>query len=269
MNGHGREGLAAGSGGAGPAAREGDGTQGGSPTPRERRAWVRRPLLERTPWQGRGGQLAARMGRMGMGLASRIPQWIGYLWLGWVVSWLLLAVWRKPVERRGAGVYEYGHRVLLIGGLLLLFEPGLIGGWAQGRFLDPSAALLWAGLAAVVAGFGLCYWARFTLGGNWSGQIVLKQEHELIRRGPYARIRHPIYTGLLLAVAGTLAVHSHWGGAAGAALIFVGLSIKAQGEEKLLAPVFGDRFTEHLRQTGRFLPRLRRPTAAGGATIAN
>ena len=208
------------------------------------------------------------MGRMGIGVASRIPLWIGYLWLVWAVSWWLLAMWRKPVERRGSGNYEVGHRVLLVAGAILFFRPGWLGAWAQRRFLDPSPALLWAALAAVLAGFALCYWARFTLGGNWSARIVLKQEHELIRRGPYARIRHPIYTGILLAVAGTLAANGTWGGAVGAVLVFIALYIKSQGEERLLAPVFGDRFAEHLRQTGRFLPKLRR-SAAGGAAVAD
>lgn len=151
----------------------------------------------------------------------------------------------------------------------MLFWPWRFGGWAVRRFYFPPPAQLWAALAVVLAGFALCYWARFTLGGNWSGRIVLKQAHELVRRGPYARIRHPIYRGILLAVAGTLAATCYLGAAAGAALMFIALYIKSQGEEKLLAPVFGDRFAEHLRQTGRFLPRLRRPAAAGGATVAN
>ena len=178
-------------------------------------------------------------------------------------------MWRKPVQRRGSGNYEIGHRALLLAGAVMLFWPWRFGGWAVRRFYFPPPAQLWAALAVVLAGFALCYWARFTLGGNWSGRIVLKQAHELVRRGPYARIRHPIYTGILLAVAGTLAATCYLGAAAGAALMFIALYIKSQGEEKLLAPVFGDRFAEHLRQTGRFLPRLRRPAAAGGATVAN
>jgi protein-S-isoprenylcysteine O-methyltransferase Ste14 len=209
------------------------------------------------------------MGRMVIGLVSRIPLWIGYLWLVWAVSWWLLAMWRKPVDRRGSGNYEVGHRVLLVAGAILFFRPWWLGLWAVRRFYVPRPPLLWAALAAVLAGFALCYWARFTLGGNWSGRIVLKQEHELIRRGPYARIRHPIYTGILLAVAGTLAATCYWGAAAGAALMFIAFYIKSHGEEKLLAPVFGERFAEHLRQTGRFLPKLRRPAAAGGSAVAD
>ncbi len=82
------------------------------------------------------------MGRMAIGLANRIPHWIVYLWLAWVVGWILLAMWRKPVERRGSGNYEVGHRVLLSAGAVLLFRPWWLGEWAQRRFLVPSPALL-------------------------------------------------------------------------------------------------------------------------------
>ncbi len=192
-----------------------------------------------------------------MHTSARILAWIGILWLAWIAAWWTLAFWRKPVRQRGDAKYELGHRVLLIAGALMIWRPVWFGP-LRARPYAPPLWLLWAGLAAVLAGMALTFWARFSLGGNWSGRIVLKTGHELIRRGPYARIRHPIYTGILLALLGTVAALSSWSGWLGLALAFLALTIKARGEEKLLAPVFGAEFAEHLRRTGRFLPRLRR-----------
>lgn len=192
-----------------------------------------------------------------MPLSAHIPEWIGFLWLGWFIAWWTLALWHKPVRQRGSAQAEFGHRLILILGALMVWRPEWFGP-LRSRLYMPPAELLWIGLAAVVSGMAITFWARFALGGNWSGRIVLKAGHELIRRGPYARIRHPIYTGIMLAILGTAAVFGRWSDLAGFGLIFAAFTIKARSEETLLAPAFGAAFEEHTCRTGRFLPRLRR-----------
>jgi len=86
--------------------------------------------------------------------------------------------------------------------------------------------------------------------------VMLKHDHELIRTGPYARIRHPIYTGLLLAVLGTAIAIGEYRAILGFVLILVGFSYKAKREEALLEGHFGAAFEEHKRHTGFFLPRF-------------
>ncbi len=189
-------------------------------------------------------------------MPNQILHWISWLWLAWFIAWWLLAFWHKPVRQTASPRIEYGHRILVIAGFVLLwdpFRPAIL----LYRFYHPTAWLLWASLCTVVAGIALTFWARFALGANWSARIVIKQDHELIRRGPYARIRHPIYTGILLAALGTLTATCRWSGILGFVLIFAGLWIKAQAEEQLLAPIFGNAFREHQRHTGLFLPRWR------------
>ena len=75
----------------------------------------------------------------------------------------------------------------------------------RGRSLGPGP-LLWphnltTGVIADVVtflGLLLTLWARVVLGGNWSSGVAFKEQHELIERGPYAYVRHPIYSGVLL-----------------------------------------------------------------------
>jgi protein-S-isoprenylcysteine O-methyltransferase Ste14 len=99
-------------------------------------------------------------------------------------------------------------------------------------------------------------WARATIGREWSGEVQIKQGHRLIRSGPYAHIRHPIYTGLLLAVPGTALAIGEYRALIGLAVICFGFARKAKKEELFLAEQFGPEFEDHRRHTGFFLPRF-------------
>lgn len=118
-------------------------------------------------------------------------------------------------------------------------------------------ALAWPGLALAVAGLILTSAAKLHLRTGFSYSLGVKQDHPLITTGPYARIRHPIYTGILTAMAGAALVFQ-----SGAVLALLaapfGLCFYWQSvtEEKLLEAHFGDAYGEYRRRAGRFLPRL-------------
>jgi protein-S-isoprenylcysteine O-methyltransferase Ste14 len=92
------------------------------------------------------------------------------------------------------------------------------------------------------------------LGGNWSAVVSFKEGHELIDRGPYHYARHPIYTGILLMLLGTAIVDGHaiWIVVLSAA--FIGLSIKARSEERLLTRHFPDAYPAYRRRVKAILP---------------
>jgi len=117
------------------------------------------------------------------------------------------------------------------------------------RLFELGAALTWAGVAFAI-------WARIHLGRYWSATVALREGHTLIRSGPYARIRHPIYTGMLLAVAGTALAVGRYRALVAFAIVLAGFIRKSKREEALLAKQFGSEFEEHRRRTGFFLPRL-------------
>ena len=83
-------------------------------------------------------------------------------------------------------------------GFYLLSQPHPLYGWLRDRFLPVGL-----GVALAAGGIAVAFWARWHLGTNWSGMVTLKEGHQLIRTGPYRAMRHPIYTGILLALLGT------------------------------------------------------------------
>ena len=114
------------------------------------------------------------------------------------------------------------------------------------------------GVALTLAGMVLAISARRHLGENWSDKVELKVDHRLIRSGPYAYLRHPIYSGVLLGVAGTaLAIGMVRGGAA-FCLLLSSYATKARKEERVLAGKFGDAFREYRNNTGFLLPQFRK-----------
>ncbi|HEV2386483.1 MAG TPA: isoprenylcysteine carboxylmethyltransferase family protein [Candidatus Acidoferrales bacterium] len=179
-----------------------------------------------------------------------------YLWVALGLYWLVTArgVKRtKASESRATDILRRGFWV--VGYVLLFTEWGRIS-WLGRRFVPHAPAVADAGLGLTILGLGLAAWARHCLGGNWSAAVALKEGHELVRAGPYARIRHPIYTGLELAIAGTALAVGEWRGVAVFALAAGMYAVKARKEETILAQEFGAAFAEHRRHTGSFLPRL-------------
>jgi protein-S-isoprenylcysteine O-methyltransferase Ste14 len=111
-------------------------------------------------------------------------------------------------------------------------------------------------VALTALGIGFTVWARVHIGRNWSARVVIKEQHELVRSGPYALVRHPIYTGLLLAIAGTALVTGEWRGVLALALATVGFFVKAKREENILSREFGEDFELYRQQTGMLLPKV-------------
>lgn len=122
----------------------------------------------------------------------------------------------------------------------------LPGGWWPGAL----------GLAVTVAGVALACWSRHLLGRNWSGGVQIKHDHELIEDGPYRHVRHPIYTGLLLAVCGAACRVGEVRGLVALAVVGVSFWIKLRYEERFLIDQFGERYLAYMRRTRALVPGL-------------
>jgi protein-S-isoprenylcysteine O-methyltransferase Ste14 len=92
------------------------------------------------------------------------------------------------------------------------------------------------------------------LAGNWSGSVTLKQDHELIRTGPYRFVRHPIYTGALIAVLGTAFAIGQLRGLLAFALTFFAFRYKSQIEERLMIENFGDAYRSYRSSVKALIP---------------
>lgn len=161
--------------------------------------------------------------------------------------------------KRREPVHEWVLRwILMIAAFELLFQPGSYLGILNHRFVPHSQRILELGAAITCIGLAFSIWARQHIGRYWSGSVSIRADHQLIRTGPYSRIRHPIYTGILVGLAGTLLADGHYSAILAFLIVLGGLSWKALREENLLKSEFGPAFEEHKRMTGFFLPRLSR-----------
>src|SRR5438874_845112 len=180
----------------------------------------------------------------------------GKLWMLWAVWWLAMAFFSKATKRRETLSQRFEHVIPAVLGFLFLFQ------WDFGETLfareifRDNPVLMLACVALTFLGLLFAVWARLALGRNWSGTVTIKTNHQLIRRGPYRWIRHPIYTGMLAALLATAIAQGLLSGLVGFAFISLALYRKARREEKFLAQEFGEGFAEHRQHTGMFLPRF-------------
>jgi protein-S-isoprenylcysteine O-methyltransferase Ste14 len=124
------------------------------------------------------------------------------------------------------------------------------------RILPWTEPMFWSAVGLVVAGLGFTVWARLVLGRNWSGVVTLKDNHTLIRSGPYGLVRHPIYTGLLLALIGSAMTRGEWRGFLGLALVAAAFLRKIAIEERWLAEQFPADYARYRQEVPALIPRL-------------
>jgi len=182
--------------------------------------------------------------------------WIYAIWILFVLTWFAAALNRKKTKQRETWLQRGAYVLPLVFAWWLLARPGARYGWLGTRLVGGGSALEWVGVALTAAGVAVAFWARWHLGTNWSGVVTLKEGHELIRTGPYRRIRHPIYTGILLALFGTMLEIREVRGLIAVAIVWISFYVKARREESFLAQEFGERFREHAQHTGMFLPKM-------------
>ena len=196
-------------------------------------------------------------------------------WLAWVVSWLLAAAWSSRAQSRpGLGV-EAAYRAVTVVGVILLFftashSPQATGWPRMHRIIVPMptalttplwtlpAAAAWACVALTVAGFLFAWWARIHLGTLWSGSITRKADHRIVDTGPYGLVRHPIYTGIILALFALATVKAAPAALLGAAVTTASFWLKARFEEGFLSTELGpEAYAAYRRRVPMLIPFLR------------
>jgi protein-S-isoprenylcysteine O-methyltransferase Ste14 len=178
------------------------------------------------------------------------------LWVAWALVWWVWSRDVKPTRRRESAASRATHMVPLALAAVLLVSPRLPGSLLAGRFLPAGPAMFWIGVALLGLGLAFSVWARAYLGRNWSGVVTLKEDHELVRSGPYRYVRHPIYSGLLLAFIGTAIVRGEWRGLLAVALALGALWRKLTLEERWLGEAFGEDYARYRAAVAALIPFL-------------
>jgi protein-S-isoprenylcysteine O-methyltransferase Ste14 len=173
-------------------------------------------------------------------------------WVIFILVWLVSAAFVKPTAVRTSWILRLVTILPILCALLLFWRtpPG-----ALAVLLIPhTAAALWLAVILCLAGLAVALWARFTLAGNWSGMVTLKEGHELVVRGPYRYVRHPIYSGILLLLLGTAVAVGRVRGFVAVLAMLAGFWIKLRQEEALLSGHFPDSYPAYRARVKALIP---------------
>jgi protein-S-isoprenylcysteine O-methyltransferase Ste14 len=175
------------------------------------------------------------------------------LLLVWLVAWLRT----KRTQERAPLVSRLAYGVPVGLASWLLFADNLPFARLQDRIISKNIYTEAAAITLTALGIAFAIWARFYLGQNWSSAVTIKVGHQLIRTGPYAWVRHPIYSGLILAMIGTAIARREPRGLISVALLWLGFWIKSRMEEKFMHKTFGPEYEAYAQSTGALVPKLR------------
>jgi len=181
---------------------------------------------------------------------------LAWMWAALGIYWFVGAWSTKKTEVNETPGTRWLRLLIMCFVFVLLLTSRFRTGFLAFRFVPDTLWSRGIGYGLTVGGMALCVWARLKLGEYWSDKVALKVEHRLIRKGPYARLRHPIYTGVLLAIAGTALAIGEWRGLVALAVMTVNYLIKARREDRILASHFGEEFTAYKAQAGFLVPKL-------------
>jgi protein-S-isoprenylcysteine O-methyltransferase Ste14 len=233
------------------------------------------PMLKLGKWTltGRPAALtiaagAGAVGGAAFSFAMKKTGWIAnfrmeFSWRDWpmlasVGVWLLFSLYWEAAAKNAAPAVNSESRwsrrlhVLLANvALLVIFIP--VPGLRQ-RFLPAWLVVSLAGVGIQVLGLALAIWARRHLGRNWSGEIAIKEDHRLVRSGPYGLVRHPIYTALLAIYAGAAVVSGEMHALVGLAMAGFAYWRKVRLEEANLLQAFGAEYREYCEETRALVP---------------
>lgn len=209
------------------------------------------------------GALTVRFGRLALAIIPALaydPALLAHhRYVVPAIPWVLFSMYWEFAAKDAAAAKSSETKIsrgvhVFLANVALLLEIAPIRG--LGRFLPPTSLSLALGVAVEASGLFLAIWARRALGRNWSGEISIKVEHQLVRSGPYKLLRHPIYTGLLAMYAGAALVTGTWLAILGLAMAAFAYWRKIRLEEENLNVAFGAEYDAYRRETWALVPGL-------------
>ncbi|SDD02368.1 Protein-S-isoprenylcysteine O-methyltransferase Ste14 [Sphingomonas sp. YR710] len=190
------------------------------------------------------------------------------VWAIWGLSWAIAALWADRAIARPAAAREWRYRLFTVSGFLALLS---FGAWPRGGSMAGMPSVLfaplwhlpapieWALVLLALAGAGFAWWGRLHLGRLWSAALTRKQDHRVVDSGPYAIVRHPIYTGLIAAAVATLGIRGNPLCLTGFVLFVMGYVLKASEEERFLSAELGEHvYARYRAAVPMLIPCVRR-----------
>ena len=183
---------------------------------------------------------------------------LGWIWIAVVAIWAAAAFVTKRAVKRQSPVTRLLVETwccMLAASKQFAVQPGNAWSGVLHRRIVPDQPLYgWLSLLITCAGIAFTLWARFFLGRNWSGTVTVKENHELMRSGPYGIVRHPIYAGLSLAFLGTAIGFGELRGLIGLPILVFGWKYKANVEERFMIGHFGEQYRRYRSEVKGLIP---------------
>lgn len=176
------------------------------------------------------------------------------LWVLLLVLWAAAAPFAKKIVLQEPTLTWLAQMAAFVAAMYLLVFPPLPIAWLNRPLFPATVLICLIGAGLVTVGIAFVAWARLTLGRNWSSSSALKQDHELIRSGPYRWVRHPIYTGLSVAILGSALEHGEVRSLLAVAICAIGFWSRIRAEEQLLMQQFQSEYTAYADEVPAFFP---------------
>jgi protein-S-isoprenylcysteine O-methyltransferase Ste14 len=178
------------------------------------------------------------------------------VWIAFLLYWQIKAADAKTTQRIEPAASRITRVLTILIAIGLLSIPHLPLHWLYIQLWPVGFWTYWLGAALTVAGLLFAVWAREHLGRNWSRSVTIKEGHELITTGPYAVVRHPIYTGSLAGFLGMAIAIAQVRGFVAFLLMFFVFWFKLRMEEQFMRSQFGETYASYAQKTAALLPYL-------------
>jgi protein-S-isoprenylcysteine O-methyltransferase Ste14 len=178
------------------------------------------------------------------------------VWIIFFLYWRIRAANTKNTQRLEPAASRITRSVICLVAVSLLLTTRIPLPWLYLQLWPVGFWPFWLGAAITIAGLLFAVWAREHLGRNWSSSVTIKQDHELITTGPYAVVRHPIYTGILTGFLGMAIAISQVRGFIVLALFFLAFWTKFRTEEQWMRSQFGEAYATYAHHTAALVPYL-------------
>jgi protein-S-isoprenylcysteine O-methyltransferase Ste14 len=187
---------------------------------------------------------------------DQIIHWTQLLYLLLSAVWLGSLPFVKRTVQKESLSSGLQHTIVVAAGLYLLFGAPFTPAWFNQPVFTVTLPIALAGFGLAICGVGFSIWARLILGENWSSSPTIKQDHTLIVTGPYRAVRHPIYTGFLIALLGSALQHGLVRSFLAVLTCAVGLYLKVSVEEDFMVQRFGEAYLRYRRNVSALVPFL-------------
>lgn len=176
------------------------------------------------------------------------------LWVAFLLYWRIKAPDTKATQRLEPAGSRIARSLAFLAAIALLMLPHIPLPWLYAAILPQGLWTFWVGAVVTVAGLAFAVWARQHLGANWSRSVTIKQDHQLIVSGPYALVRHPIYTGILAGFLGSAMAEGQVRAAIAFVLVAAALWYKLRLEEQWMRGQFGETYDAYARHVAALVP---------------